>query len=229
MYKNIEILDKEKSKKLKFDNVDTTQIAKNVGLIPLGFSEVWYASHSSVVIISSGEDAEFLAFTGISSEISIFNKSDVYLPAFIRSYPFLNVQVKDDKEQLNSVIAIDKNSDFVGENKAYNIINEDKSLSKEASIKIELVRELSHQRDVSKKIISELKSKDLLVKKDLRVNINNEEKTILKDFYVIDIDKLIKLDDKIISIWARKGWMSIFDAHLKSISNFEKILKSNLK
>ena len=121
MYKNIEILDKKKSKELKFDNVDTTKIAKNVGLIPLGFGEVWYASHSSVVIISSGEDAEFLAFTGISSEISIFNKSDVYLPAFIRSYPFLNVQVKDDKEQLNSVIAIDKNSDFVGENKAYNI------------------------------------------------------------------------------------------------------------
>ena len=66
-----------------------------------------------------------------------------------------------------------------------------------SSIKIELVRELNHQRDVSKKIISELKSKDLLVKKDLKVNINNEEKTILKDFYVIDIDKLIKLDDKI--------------------------------
>ena len=117
MYKNIEILDKEKSKELKFDNVDTTQIAKNVGLIPLGFSEVWYASHSCAVIISSGENAEFLAFTGITPEISIFNKSDIYIPAFIRAYPFLNVEVKDDKEQLNSVIAIDKNSDFVEKTK----------------------------------------------------------------------------------------------------------------
>ncbi len=229
MYKNIEILDKEKSKKLKFDNVDTNEIAKNIGLIPLGFSEVWYASHNSVIIISSGENAEFLAFTGISPEISIFNKSDIYIPAFIRSYPFLNIEVKSDKEQLNSVIAIDKNNDSVGENKTYNIIDKDKKLSKEASIKVELVRELNRQRDVSKKIIEELKSNDLLLKKDLKIRINNEEKTILNEFYIINIDKLIKLDDKIISSWARKGWMSIFDAHLKSISNFEKILKSNLK
>mgnify|MGYP003529717255 CR=1 FL=1 len=69
MYKNIEILDKEKSKELKFDNADTTQIAKNIGLIPLGFTEVWYASHSCAVVISSGENAEFLAFTGITPEI----------------------------------------------------------------------------------------------------------------------------------------------------------------
>lgn len=35
MYKNIEILDKEKSKELKFDNVDTTQIAKILDLFLL--------------------------------------------------------------------------------------------------------------------------------------------------------------------------------------------------
>ena len=41
------------------------------------------------------------------------------------------------------------------------------------------------------------------------------------------MEKLLKLDDKIIASFARKGWMGIFDAHLKSISNFEKILKAN--
>lgn len=88
MYKNIKILDKEKLKALKFDDVNTSEIAKNIGLIPLGFSEVWYASHDCPVIISSGENAEFLAFTGITKEISVFNKNEVYLPAFVRSYPF---------------------------------------------------------------------------------------------------------------------------------------------
>ena len=54
-----------------------------------------------------------------------------------------------------------------------------------------------------------------------------EEKVILEEFYVINMEKLLKLDDKIIAGFARKGWMGIFDAHLKSISNFEKILKAN--
>ena len=93
--------------------------------------------------------------------------------------------------------------------------------------KVELVRELNRQRDISKKIIAELKSNDLLIKKDLRININSEEKTILSEFYIIDIQKFVQLDDETVASWARKGWMGIFDAHLKSISNFEKILKAN--
>ena len=40
MYKNIKILDKEKLKALKFDDVNTSEIAKDIGLILLGFSEV---------------------------------------------------------------------------------------------------------------------------------------------------------------------------------------------
>jgi hypothetical protein len=227
MYKNIEILDKEKSKGLKFDDANLTLVGKNVGLIPLGFSEVWHASHHSAVVISAGDNAEFLAFTGITTEISIFNKPDVYLPAFIRSYPFLNIEVKDDKGALNSVIAFDNNKEFVGKNKAHAMIEKDKSLSKEANTKVELVRELNRQRDVSKKIIAELKSHDLLVKKDLKVNVNNEEKTILDEFYVINIEKLVKLDDATLASWARKGWIGIFDAHIKSLNNFQKVLQSN--
>ena len=95
--------------------------------------------------------------------------------------------------------------------------------------KVELVRELNRQRDISKKIIAELKSNDLLIKKELKININSEEKTILSEFYIIDIQKFVQLDDETIASWARKGWMGILDAHLKSIPNFEKILRLNFK
>ena len=74
-----------------------------------------------------------------------------------------------------------------------------------------------------------IKSNDLLIKKDLRININSEEKTILSEFYIIDIQKLVQLDDETVASWARKGWMGILDAHLKSIPNFEKILRLNFK
>ena len=109
------------------------------------------------------------------------------------------------------------------------IFDEDKNLTKEALAKVELVRELNRQRDISKKIIAELKSNDLLIKKELKININNEEKTILSEFYIIDIQKFVQLDDETVASWARKGWMGILDAHLKSIVNFEKILRLNSK
>jgi hypothetical protein len=40
MYKNIEVLNKEKFKNLKFDHVDAREVGKNIGLIPLGFTEI---------------------------------------------------------------------------------------------------------------------------------------------------------------------------------------------
>ena len=76
MYKNIEILNKEKFKNLKFDDVDAKEVGKNIGLIPLGFTEIWSASFNSAIIISAGDNAEFIAFCGINLDITIFNKED---------------------------------------------------------------------------------------------------------------------------------------------------------
>jgi hypothetical protein len=228
MYKNIEILDKEKFKNIKYDEADFVEVAKNIGLIPLGFTEVWSMSHNVPVIISATDEAEFLAFTGITKEITVFNRDDVYLPAFVRTYPFLNIQVKDKDGKPNSIIAIDNNPDFVAKDKKNSIIAKDKNLTKEADSKVALVRELNRQREISKKIVAELKKHDLLVKKDLRVNVaDKDEKILLKEFYVINMEKLTKLDDKVLALWARKGWMGIFDAHFKSLTNFTKVLESN--
>lgn len=228
MYKNIEILNKEKFKNLKFDNIDAKEVGKNIGLIPLGFTEIWSASHDMPIIISAGDNAEFVAFCGINLDITIFNKEEVYLPAFIKTYPFLNVEVENKEKKLNSLIAIDNNPKCVAKDKKFFILDKEKNLSKEVATKVELIKELNSQRAVCRRIIAELKKLDLLIKKDLRVNFEGKkEKIILEEFYIINIEKLLKLEDKIVASFAKKGWMGIFDAHLKSISNFEKVLKAN--
>ncbi len=227
MYKNIEVLDKEKYKSIKFSEVDFAEVGKHIGLIPVGFTEVWYMSHSCPVIISAGENGEFLAFTGITKDISVFYKDDVYLPAFVRSYPFLNIDITDKNGVPNSIIGIDKNPSIVAKNKKNPIFMKDKTVSKEAQAKIDLVRELNRQRTVSKKIVAELKKYDLLIKQELRVKTGEAERVLIEEFYTINIEKLIGLEDAILATWARKGWMGIFDAHLKSLANFQRVLGAN--
>ena len=192
MYKNIEILNKEKFKNLKFDNIDAKEVGKNIGLIPLGFTEIWSASHDMPIIISAGDNAEFVAFCGINLDITIFNKEEVYLPAFIKTYPFLNVEVENKEKKLNSLIAIDNNPKCVAKDKKFFILDKEKNLSKEVATKVELIKELNSQRAVCRRIIAELKKLDLLIKKDLRVNFEGkEEKIILEEFYIINIEKLL--------------------------------------
>lgn len=227
MYKNIEVLDKEKFQDIKFSEVEAKEVGKNIGLIPLGFTEIWNAAHDSAVIISAGDNAEFLAFCGVTNEVTVFNHDNVYLPAFIRTYPFVNMEVRNEKNEIGSVIGIDKNSKYVAKNKKIALFDGEKNLTKEANERVELVRELNRQREVSRNIILELKEHDLLIKKDLTIKVEEQEKVIIEEFYIIDIQKLVKLEDKVLATWARKGWMGIFDAHVKSIANFKKVLESN--
>ncbi|MEA3289361.1 MAG: SapC family protein [Campylobacterota bacterium] len=224
MYKNIEVLDKNKHGGVKFDEVAEVTVAKNIGVVPIGVNEVFDMCSIAPVIISAGDSGEFVAFTGLSNTTTIYNNDNLYVPKFIKAYPFLNIDAKDEKGNPNPVIAIDNNQECVGTNKKNAILNKKGEPEKLAAAKMEIVRELNSYREISKKIVQELKSKNLLEKKDFRVNANGEEKIVLKEFYTINRDELVKQDDKTLALWARKGWMSIIDAHVKSLGNFEKLL-----
>lgn len=226
MFKNIEVLDKEKFKGFKYDEVNPIDAAKNMGLVPLGFSEVWNAAHDCPVIISSLHRGEFLAFTGITSELNIYRNENSYIPALVRSYPFLSLDIKAQDGSFNTLISIDNNEEFVGKKKKLDIFTKEGELSQKVDEKVQFIREINRQRELSRKIIEELKENDLLIKKDFRVKINeNEEKVFLEEFYIVNAEKISQLDDTVIASWAKKGWMGIIDSHIKSLANFQKVVQ----
>jgi hypothetical protein len=223
MFKNIEMLDKKNFKSLKFSIVDPKTVAKSIGMIPLGFDEIISMSCFAPVFIFGKGDKEFVSLTGISNEISIYNKKDAYLPNFVKTYPFINTYAKDENNNKVSVISIDNNPLYVNKKQKEFIFNKKGNLQKLANEKIEQVKELTRKRDISKKIIDELEKYNLLEKQSFKVKLNNEEKTIIEEFYIINRKKLVELDDKLLSLWAKKGWITLIDCHLKSLSNFEYI------
>jgi len=226
MYKNIEVLDKQKHKDLKFDDILDIEVAKNIGIVPIGVDEILDISSIAPIIINGGENSEFVAFTGLSNVVNIYNNESLYIPKFVKSYPFFNIVVKDENNNLNTLVAIDNNENYVGKDKKNSILAKDKELEEIASKKIALVRELNRQRDISKKVVQELKDKNLLLKKDFRIGIEDKEKIILEEFYIVNRDELLKQDDATLATWAKKGWMGIIDAHVKSLANFQKLLES---
>ena len=225
MYKNIEILDKKKLKNLKFETVSPFEVGKTMEILPLGFNELLETTFDFPVIIMGEKDnLEFVAFGGISPKVSGFNNETVYTPVFTKTYPFLNVILKDKKGELKSVIGIDK-GEFCGTKKENTIFKSDGTLEEIASQKIEMVRELNRQRGISKKILKELVENDLLIKKNFSINDGKNTRVILDNFYVVNREKLFTLDDAILLLWAKKGWLTIFDMHLKSLGNFKKIFE----
>lgn len=225
MYKNIEILDKKKHNKTKFDTVDALEVAKNIGIVPVGVNEVLDICSLVPVIISGGENAEFIAFTGISTESTVYKNAGSYLPLFVQTYPFMNIVVKDENNNYNTIIAIDNDKKYVGTKKQNSVLSKNGELEKIASEKIELVKKLDQQRTISKIIIKELYKLDLLIQKSLKIKTNDVEKTIIEEFYIIDKEALLKLPDATLALWAKKGWMGIIDAHIRSLNNFHTLFQ----
>jgi hypothetical protein len=224
MYKNIEVLDKKKHAKIKFESVDTLEVAKSIGVVPIGVDEVFEMSCIAPVIISAGDVSEFVAFTGVSKEVNIYTSANKYMPKFLTTYPFLNIVVADENKNLNTVVSIDNNTQYVDKNKKNFILDKSGELTKQADEKIATIRALDRQRSVAKTIIKELKENDLLLQKDFRVKSNDEETVLLKEFYIVNREKLSQLPDATLALWAKKGWMGIIDAHTKSLNNFQKVL-----
>jgi predicted DNA-binding transcriptional regulator len=74
-------------------------------------------------------------------------------------------------------------------------------------------------------LIQELQAHDLLVTQSFNLKIEGEIQTILKDYKIVDRDRLMSLDDEILAQWAKRGWIGIIDAHIYSLSNFEKLVQ----
>lgn len=220
MYKNLEILGKENFKNMKFDNSNVAEVGKTLGLIPVGFTEIIdMCSIAPIMIFGKEEELEFIGLFGLSPDISVFNKQDFIAPLYVKSYPFINLMAKQD-DDVKSVIGIDNNKDYVSKKAANFIFDKKGQLTKEASAKVEMVRELNRQRNIGKTIVQAFKDNDILTEKDFKIKSGDQEKVIVEKFYMVDRKKLMELDDTIILEWTKKGWITLIDCHLRSLSNF---------
>jgi len=225
MYKNIEVLNKEKFKGIKFTQTSDIDVAKNIGIIPIGYDEIIDMSSYSAVIIMGEEDSlEFVAFTGISSKVSVYNRDNLYMPKFVQTYPFVNTRIKDENDKLKSVIGID-NGSFVSKKKKNYIFNKEKEIQELANDKINMLKKLNSKRDVSKQIVASLKEKGLLLQKDFNVKFEDREKTIIEKFYIINREKLFTMDNEYLINLAKEGVITLIDCHIKSLANFKKVLE----
>ena len=220
MLEKLKILNKKEDKNLSFNLCSPLNIIEKIKLIPIGANEVIPFCSYIPILIAGKNHEEFVIYSGIDIKNTMFKHVKfMNTPALIQAYPFFAVKTEDN----SLVIAID-DSKLVGENKKNKIFVKDK-LSNIAQSKINIVQNLNQQRELNKTIIKELKKYDLLKEHNFIVEQNGEKIIILDNYKIVDEKKLENLNDEVLSLWAKKGWMGIIDAHLYSINNFNKLLQ----
>ena len=70
---------------------------------------------------------------------------------------------------------------------------------------------------------AEFQKAGILEAKELGINSSGKESSLLNGFSVVNREKLLKLSDKKLADFARRGYLELAYFHLKSLANFQRL------
>ncbi|RXK12294.1 hypothetical protein CP965_11045 [Halarcobacter mediterraneus] len=228
MYKNLQILDKEKHKTLKVSEMKDLFFAKDMSSIPVMVNELGAVGKSfPVVFINSDEASTLVAITSLGNGNLAINEEGKwitnYIPISLRKYPFSMAAVRDNPEQ--KIVMIDEDASLVSKTKGRQLFKKDGSQSELLENAIKFLSDNENTVLMTKKIVEEIVKSGILEDREISVGEGEEKKVLLSGFKVVDKEKLNKLSDDILASWVRRGIISFIDLHLKSLDNINTLFQ----
>tara|TARA_B100000029_G_scaffold358325_1_gene351151 strand:- start:118 stop:921 length:804 start_codon:yes stop_codon:yes gene_type:complete len=194
--------------------------AKNTNLVILAgveFSEA--AKEYPIVFAQVGESIVPVALLGLRNAENLFVSDDgawdaLYIPAFVRRYPFVLAETPDNPDQ--RMVCIDENFAGVNEKDGEPLFENGEAtpLLQQA---IDFLEEYQKQYLRTEAFLNRLNSLDLLMSLNAKIELTCGQEFILRGLLVVDEKKLLALDDLQALELFRSGELSWVYCHLMSI------------
>lgn len=221
MYKNLVVLDSEKHKTLKISPINDLLYAQKTTHIPLLSAEISMLSSSFPVVFTSDENPSFVSLVSLGGDNLAINEEgkwiSSYIPSHIRRYPFSFANQKDKPDQ--KVLMIDEDSALFSKSKGKQLFKKNGEKSESLQKSIELLKEHENQMAITQTIAKIIANSGILEEQEISVGQDDEKKTLVRGFKVVNREKLYALSDEVLADWVRKGIMSLIESHLKSLEN----------
>jgi len=195
--------------------------------VPVVLGEFADASRFYPILFAAGEGNGPILLTGLSDH-NLFVKDGfwedkVYVPGYVRRYPFILGGVEGDPDRL--ILAIDAASDFFVKEGTEGVAlfenNEPSQFTKDAMTFCE-----TWQRETMNvaEFVKALREKGLLIGQRVDGTTPTGRKFSIDGFEVIDQKKLTDLDTETVAAWHRRGWLSACYLHLLSLNRMNEIV-----
>jgi len=224
MYKNLQVLDKEKHKDLKVSSLENLFFAKDLSSVSVMINETGNIGQTFPVVFTSNEESpELISIVSLGNGNLALNEEGKwianYVPFSLRKYPFTMASVKDNKDQ--RVIMIDEDSSLVSKSKGKQLFKKDSSQSELLENAIKFLSDNEKYVNMTSIIVAEIAKSGILEDRDISVGEGDEKKVLVNGFKIVDKEKLNALSDDVLASWARRGILTFIDSHLKSLDNIQ--------
>jgi hypothetical protein len=199
--------------------------------VPLTVGEFQLAAVSGPIIFV-GDDKLPLAVMGLNSGENLFIREDgafepgVYVPAYIRRYPFV---FADDKAQKQMVLCVDRAADFVVEGGDMPFFDDKGQPSEYTKSCIEFCNNFEMERQRTQSFVQLLKDLDLFEPRTATFTPNNPDGTTgqpqtIAEFFAISEEKLAKIPAEKLAELRDNGALPQIYAHLLSLVGWDRLI-----
>ncbi|MBX7496399.1 SapC family protein [Qipengyuania sp. 6B39] len=196
--------------------------------VPLTVDEFIQAQRQLPIVFSSGENSLPLALFGLNEGVNTYVDEtgkvieQVYLPAYIRRYPFMLARLRPDAEELS--LCFDPTAESVGEFEDGEPFFDGKEPAQATKTILEFCESFEQAGQRTQAFMNELKEHGLLMDGEVAIQRPGEDKPfVYRGFQMIDAEKLRGLRGDQLRKWNESGLLQLIYAHLFSLEQMRVI------
>jgi hypothetical protein len=202
--------------------------------VPLTSDEFTSASRFYPIVFSAGDNPVPLALMGLNEGVNTFVdeegklKNPVYVPAYIRRYPFLLARLRPDSDELS--LCFDPTADAVGQFEEGDPLFEDGKPTDATNNILQFCQQFEEAGQRTGMFVEELKKADLLMDGEVAIQPEGSDKPfIYRGFQMIDEAKLRELRGDVLRKMMQNGVLPLIFAHLFSLQLMREVFAEQVR
>lgn len=214
--------------------LDKADFLVNQHAIPLTSDEFVSACRYYPIVFSAGDNPVPLALMGLNEGVNTFVDDEgkllnpVYVPAYVRRYPFLLARLQEGSEELS--LCFDPTSEAIGKFDEGDALFEDGQPAGSVQSVLEFCKNFEEAGQRTGFFVEELKKADLLMDGEVAIQQEGNDKPfVYRGFQMVDENKLRELRGDVLRKLTQNGILALIFAHLFSLQLMREIFAEQVK
>lgn len=201
--------------------------------IPVTIDEFSTAQRYFPIIFSTGENPVPLALMGLNEGVNCFVDAEgklieqVYVPAYVRRYPFLLARLRDNSDELS--LCFDPTADALGPFDEGDPLFVDGQPSEATKAILGFCEQFEQAGQRTTAFMKELTDADLLMDGEVAIQMaDNEQPFVYRGFQMVNEEKLRDLRGDTLRKMMKSGLLPLVHAHLFSLGLMREVFAKQM-
>jgi hypothetical protein len=211
-----------------------SQVAKTHA-IPLTVDEFTLVQRHYPIVFSIGEKPIPIALMGLNEGVNVFMDedgrlldNDMYVPAYVRRYPFLLARIRPESDELS--LCFDPTADAIGEFKEGEALFDGDKPSQATQAILEFCEQFEAAGQRTAAFMDDLLKSNLLMDGEVAIQPEGyEQPFIYRGFRMVDEEKLRELRGDELRKMNQNGMLPLIYAHLFSLTEMRAVFGRQLR